>query len=298
MAAVEPVAVFRHACQVNDTEVRRARLLFVGVGLAEIVNARPDELAAAVRIALHPVEHLVNRVKRALEVARVDLRGHALAAREVLHSAKRVLAVEAAGAHGRRGLREDDRLVRILLLNWHVGAEVVPSRQVERVEDAEVEHPPLVHERAVPVADRTRGIGRPHLVAEELVAHLRLSPRAAVEEGVVGLADRMGRVPLPDFGADGPHDHRRVVSVALHERRKVPRHVFLQRLVVAPPAIGVPLVEAFVPHENAHFVAEVEQLGRGRVVAGAQGVRAHLLHETQLPPRRRPVERHAKEPQV
>ena len=176
--------------------------------------------------------------------------------------------------------------------------EVVPADDIERIEDAKVEDARLVHVRAVAVADRARGVNEPYLVAEERVAHLRLPARAAVGEHVLRVAYRMRRIPLPDLVRDGPQNHRRVAAVALRESDKVPRHVLLERLVIAPATVGVPLVERFVPNEDAHLVAKVEQFRRGRIVAGAERVRAHVLHDAQLPPRRRSVERHAEKSKV
>ena len=89
-----------------------------------------------------------------------------------------------------------------------------------------------------------------------------------------------------------------MVPVALDERLQVPRHILLEVLVFPAPCRSVPLVEALVPHHDAHLVAEVQHLRRGTVVARAKRVRAHLLHQRQLAAHRRLVERHSQEPEV
>ena len=49
------------------------------------------------------------------------------------------------------------------------------------------------------------------------------------------------------------------------------------RLVLAPG------VERFIQDQEAHLVGEVEQFGRGRIVAGADGVAAHVAEHLELP---------------
>ncbi len=100
-----------------------------------------------------------------------------------------------------------------------------------------------------------------------------------------------------DLVADGPGEHAGVQTVAAHEPAQVAFHERLQRFVAAPARV-VPLVEALVPHEEAHLVAEVQNFGRGRIVRGAQGVHAHVGHDLQLPAHRVLVERHAERTQV
>ena len=67
--AVEVEPVLRNSGKVDDAEVGGPRLLPERRRLAEIVYARPDELAAAVGIVVHVAEHLVRDVYVALEVA-------------------------------------------------------------------------------------------------------------------------------------------------------------------------------------------------------------------------------------
>ena len=88
-----------------------------------------------------------------------------------------------------------------------------------------------------------------------------------------------------------------MVAVAAHELRELARDEILERLVAAPARL-LPLVEALVPHEDAHLVAEVEQTRRGAVVACAQRVRAHIAHDGELAAHRILVKRHAEWPEV
>ena len=89
-----------------------------------------------------------------------------------------------------------------------------------------------------------------------------------------------------------------MVPVALDERLQILRHVLLKVLVFPAPRRSVPLVEALVPHDNAHLVAEVQHLRRRTVVARAQRVCAHLLHQRQLAAHRGLVERHSEQAEV
>ena len=44
-----------------------------------------------------------------------------------------------------------------------------------------------------------------------------------------------------------------------------------------------PAIKRFIHHHEAHAVAQIQQLRRGRIVAGANGVDAHLAQDFQLP---------------
>ena len=61
---------------------------------------------------------------------------------------------------------------------------------------------------------------------------------------------------------------------------------------------AVPFVERLIPDDEPHAVAQVEQLGRGRIVAGADGVHAHVLHDLELSLHGPDVERHAQRAQI
>jgi hypothetical protein len=53
----------------------------------------------------------------------------------------------------------------------------------------------------------------------------------------------------------------------------------------------LPTIERFIHHEKAHAVGKIEQLRRGRIVAGANGVDAHLFQNLELPLERTQVQR-------
>ena len=89
-----------------------------------------------------------------------------------------------------------------------------------------------------------------------------------------------------------------MIAIAADERLEGADDVVLELLVGTPPRRAIPLVEALVPHEDAHLVAEVEELGRGAVVRGAERVDAHVLEDLELATRGGTVERHAERTEV
>src|SRR5574344_1805097 len=74
--AVEVIAVLRERAEVADAEERAAADQAARTRLAEVVNARPDELAPAVPVALHARELEVRNVRprRRAAVVAVDFR--------------------------------------------------------------------------------------------------------------------------------------------------------------------------------------------------------------------------------
>ena len=88
-------------------------------------------------------------------------------------------------------------------------------------------------------------------------------------DGDVGL----GRVV--DLVADGPEDDAGVVAIALDGVGGVADGPLLEVEVIVVGILGDgPAVEHLVHDEEAHAVGEVEELGRGWVVRGADGVDA------------------------
>src|SRR5205085_4421610 len=96
-----------------------------------------------------------------------------------------------------------------------------------------------------------------------------------------------------------PEDDRGVVAVAPELRAQVllvpvvEEEVVVVLLLRAPPG-----VERLVHDDEAHAVAEFEQFGRGRVVARAYGVDAHLLEDFELALKRATVQRRAQSAEV
>ncbi len=293
---VEPVAVLGERQQVADAEVGTARRVLVAEarrrvrrGFAQIVDARPHEFAGAVGVAFHAQELAVGDVApaRGVPVARI----HAKDVRRVVRLVRRqAVRIEAELRQRGRALRIEERLVRARLLDVRVHAAVVPARQVERGVVA------AVGRLGEAAADRhgARGVLLANRQAEASAALGGGSQRGMARP--VFLSGR-GGFAHGDLVADGPGEHAGVQPVAAHEAAQVAFHEWLQRFVAAPAGV-VPLVEALVPHEDAHLVAEVQDLWRGRIVRGAQGVRPHVAHDLQLPARRILVERHAQRPQV
>ena len=73
-----------------------------------------------------------------------------------------------------------------------------------------------------------------------------------------------------------------MVPVAADECAEIPFDKRFQLFVGQTTRRVVPLVETLVPHEQAKLVAHVQRLGRDGIMAGAQRVRPHVLHQQQL----------------
>ena len=75
-----------------------------------------------------------------------------------------------------------------------------------------------------------------------------------------------------------------MIAVAAQQRAQVLLvPVGEEQVEVERRLLPLPEVERFVHHEKAHPVGQLEQLGRGRIVAGADGVAAHLPQRLELP---------------
>ncbi len=88
---------------------------------------------------------------------------------------------------------------------------------------------------------------------------------------------------LGDLVADAPHDDRRVVAIAADHVADVALAPLVEELAVAEARLVLlPLVERLVHHHEAQAIGEVEECGCGRVVARADGIHAHGLHDLKL----------------
>ena len=88
---------------------------------------------------------------------------------------------------------------------------------------------------------------------------------------------------LEDLVPDAPHHDARVVAVPPDHVAQVALAPLGEVLAVAVLDLRLaPHVEGLVQDEEAHPVGGVQQLGRGRVVARADGVRAHALQDLEL----------------
>src|SRR5882757_7220146 len=65
---------------------------------------------------------------------------------------------------------------------------------------------------------------------------------------------------------------------------------------MAIDAVGgfIPLVEALVPDNDPHSIAQVEQFRRWRIMASANRIDAHIAHDLELPFHRPRIESGAK----
>ena len=89
---------------------------------------------------------------------------------------------------------------------------------------------------------------------------------------------------LPAFVAYGPQNHRRVIAVAVNHRHQVLFGPFVEEGGIAVGLFGIgPGVGKFVHYQEAHTVAEVEQLRCGRIMAAADGIAAHGAKPLQAP---------------
>ena len=117
--------------------------------------------------------------------------------------------------------------------------------------------------------------GGPGIVVSGRREPRRVFPVAKVREHLGN--PPAGAVSLfPAFVADTPENHGRMVAVPVNHGRQVFPYPLLKELGIAVGLFGIgPGVREFVHHQEAHPVAEVQELRCGRVVAGADGVAAH-----------------------
>jgi hypothetical protein len=107
------------------------------------------------------------------------------------------------------------------------------------------------------------------------------------------------RVLFADFIADAPEDDAGMIAVAAKFRAPVFfMPVVPQQVIIVPLLAVFPAVERFVHHHHAQAVAQIEQLRRGRIVAGADGVAAHGLQDFNLPFQRAGVDGRAERAEV
>ena len=111
---------------------------------------------------------------------------------------------------------------------------------------------------------------------------------------------RSGRRPLVgDFVADAPENDAGMIAVAAQLRAPVLLvPVVEEQMIIVRPLAALPAIKRLVHHQHAHPVAQIEQFRRGRIVAGADGVAAHLLQNLNLPLQRAGVDGRAERAQV
>ncbi len=92
------------------------------------------------------------------------------------------------------------------------------------------------------------------------------------------------RTLLGDFVADAPEDDGGMIAVAAEFGAPillVP--VIEEQMIIVFGFAAFPAIEGLIHNEHAQAVAEIEQFRGGRIVAGANGVAAHLLQNFDLP---------------
>ena len=291
-ALVQPVAVLREACKVYDTEVAAAgrqrdaayllapagnhllecfplllrveigedgRIHIERSGLSKVVVARPDKLSGAFRdrVLVLPLKVRLRRPAGSVKVIGTHLEGgiHGPALALFLFHGKAV--IPSCGYAGGR-FRAIDRLAGMLLNELLIQMRLV----VESVDvygfRIGLEGGPGV------VVAGGGGTGGVFAVAD-IGKHLGNPPA-----GTVSL--------LPAFIADAPGYDGRMVPVPADHGGEVFFRPIVKESGVAVFLFGPgPGVSELVQDKEAHAVAEVQELRCRRVVAGADGVAAHVL---------------------
>ena len=247
--------------------------------LADVVETRPHELAGHETVLLHQRELHVRRVR---VIGRIVVVGTDACRRRVivLLGGHREVVEVTAGAVGGGGFAVNNREVGPPLARNGVAPGVVPAGDIQRGGELGLRR--LRH--ALRQADRARRVER-----------LDETDHRLQQAGRVGILEPF---QIPDFIADAPDHDAGMVAVAADEVGVLLLAVFGDRDALGQRGRAVPFVEGLVPDHDAHAVAQVEQLGRGRVVAGADGVHPHVLHDLQFALHRAGVERHAQRAEV
>ena len=111
-----------------------------------------------------------------------------------------------------------------------------------------------------------------------------------VAQGFLEQGRHVGIVGVVDLVADAPQDHAGMVPVPQHHGGQVALVPFGEVLGIAemlgrvhvvplPPFVfrALPFVKGFVHHQEPQLVAQIQQIGIGRIVGGADGVAACVL---------------------
>ena len=275
LGAVEVVAVLGNAREVDDAEIGGVTGPCVGVvgrGLAEVVEARPDELTDGPGVVVHIAEIVVGQVapRAVLEVVGGTLVGAAVAARVVdVGDSLGVVGqggeqIDAARGDGGCRLAAEDETLRGALVRLLVAVRaVVESDHLEDAGEAVFKHAgDLVHARG----DRARAV----FAHADVLQHLRHAVALRVALG-------------GDFVADRPHHDAGVVAEMVEHIHHVALRPLVEKAAVAVVALApVPFIEGFAHDHEAHGVAQFDEFGRGHVVGGADGVAAHVAQQKQL----------------
>ena len=285
---VHPVGVLRESGQVDHAEIRTAGRPAVRRRLPEVVETGPDKEAG------HVVPVADRRPRIRVEVAPRHPAG--VVGRQLVRSVldrlppdarldpDRVgrLEIDAAAVDRRSRLRSDHRLAGIPFPEIVIIAcMIVESENVQRA-----------------AADQV--VRRSDVVVAGGHAARRVQRLDGCDE-FAGQRDgrivvRLVRIAalLRNLVADAPEDDARVVAVAPDEIRQVRLVPRVEEARIVIPRLRLPPhVEGLVHHEDAHRVAEVQQLRRRGIVRRADGVQAHFLQDCELALERPAVDRGA-----
>ena len=302
LALIQVINVFGESGQVDDAEVGAARGPAVGRGLADVVEAGPDVLAGDEVVVLHVAQgafvgiaprHVAVVVGRAREGFVIE--GYVPTGRPDVH---RVAGhpVVAAGHQGGNALRDDEGLAGEILR--HAGKPVVVVVEADDVQRTRAEQVVAGIRLVATGGDGARGVeGTGHVgqflgqqgVDGQFAAFLgqHVGAMAEVQDEVgLGQAEGVGLGVAPllqHLVADAPHEDGGMVAVAADEVGQVALVPFIEVAgIVVRRLLLAPHVEGLIHHDEAHAVAEVQQLRCGRVVRTADAVAAHLLQNFQL----------------
>ena len=109
----------------------------------------------------------------------------------------------------------------------------------------------------------------------------------------------VGVVLLIDLVADAPQNHARMIAVTADKGAQVLLvPVGEKEMIISRPLRFRPAIERLRHHDKSHPVAQFQQLGRRRIVAGANRVAAHRLQQLKLARARAQVESHAQRTKI
>ena len=295
LTAIEIIGIFGETGGFHNTEITavgngagtadapRARAV-PGGGFAEVVKTRPDEFTGHI-VHGHGVPHGI-------------MGGFAPADFRCIVGSQMVFpigiggiglrAVDAAAVHRRRSFRSDDRTV---------GA--VHGTQLRGRSVVEAEDPAVIFDHGMHRTDGAACIAIVTADGSLTASVFRICPIDQILRD--GGITAVGAGAFLNFIPQGPEDHRRIVAVALDRRFKGkfrPGHgrIAAQHLIgtaerrveIFTEIIGVsvfrnaPAVKEFFDHHQTEFVADFNELLVRGIMAGADGVDAHIFHNGKL----------------
>ena len=298
LAAVEVIGVLGEAGGLHDAEIAAVGDCTAvahtagtgavqGSGLADVVEAGPDEFTGHAVILIGVVYGIMGG--GAPTHCGSVVRGQVVL--PICIGIIRLRAVNPAAVGGRGGLGGDDDAAAVVL-----GQAVELGRRIGVVE---------AHNAAI-ISNGIENRHQPRITASVVVA-------AGGGAGTVHLINPINQIfrdggiavhilpegSLLDLVAQRPEDHGGIAAVPLDHsfgRNLGPSHGTVGSVgavrgtdfeipaeVIGVSVLGIdPAVKEFLDHQQAQFVADVDEVLVGGVVAGADGVDAHVLHDGEL----------------